>query len=712
MCMISFSGLLVGCGNPDPMVVYISTADDFTSYYNQRFPNKKIVLENWMGKQYADVISYTLTDDITISTPLKNEVTKSYEDKLSYGTYTEEEARGYSERSNNIVIDGNNHTVSGLSFSGYYAGFLGYSYGSVTIKNITFDNMTVNGFGRIGGLIGIAKGTVNLENVHITNSTITGTEDNPTGGFIGLSSKASGYIKNCSIENTTINGASSEDVGGFVGKISSTDGKHIVLSDNESLNNVITGTLNVGGHIGQFYQEYENENNRLIEFKNLTNTSSVLASDRRAGGIMGFLSYWDKNNYTFTNCKNEFNTDTTKIIKSNNNSAGGILGSTDWNGSAFRVPSGSQIHFNSCSNDMSVEGKDYVGGITGYLDDKFWDVSYQDCQNKHNGSIYGASKIGGIAGTIEGSILGGSQFTFTNAQNKGFVQGNGEYAAGICGYNANLNPLFTSCSNESQNNILTGSKYVGGISSAYGTFVNCSNSMKIKHNGPVQESWEYVGGIVGYGKNSTFTGCTNSADIIDHTNTTGVTAKYIGGIAGYTNQLMLNDCTNSGDITGSDCVGGLVGKSDATWGISPKNTLTDCSNTGNIYAIGTSTTTLEQYTNDDPNDIPGKIGLMIGSLYTGTLIFDFTGSTVAGDIYVIGDSNYIGAWCGYLAEGDEETLYNEVRDITLDYTIYVSELVSDISKTNFLYGEKVFEDLITGFNHPTSVESFTYSAQN
>ncbi|MBQ9791598.1 MAG: hypothetical protein IJW28_03325, partial [Clostridia bacterium] len=216
ICFTIFSGMLVGCGNPDPMIVYINSEEDFIRYYNDNFPSKYLVFENWMGKQYADVISYELTTNITITTPLKNKVTKFYESRINDEDYTEEEARGFVGSNRTYVIDGKGYTVSGLSFTGYMAGFIGSNYGSVTIKNITFDNMTINSFGLTGGILGKAEGTVELDNVHITNSTISNSENQATGGFIGYTN-ANITIKDCSIRNTTINGNLETKMGGMIG---------------------------------------------------------------------------------------------------------------------------------------------------------------------------------------------------------------------------------------------------------------------------------------------------------------------------------------------------------------------------------------------------------------------------------------------------------------------------------------------------------------
>ena len=666
------------------------------------------------GERDYEYILYELNNDITItSTSIESYWSGRY-NKCVPKEATEEEFVEEYTIYYDMVLDGKNHTIKNLSLSGFGASIFGMigNKSNLTVKNITFDNLTINGRGPVGALLASANGgTINFENVHIINSNITSESNYPIGGFIGQSDGTIGTIKNCSVENTTINGAVAEDCGGFIGKNSLTiRGELLTVSDCESKNNTISAKCNVGGFFGELYQSYADyKADRLFEFKNLTNSSTVTATDIRAGGIAGHLSYWDYSNFVFDTCKNEANATYTAEIKSTNNSAGGILGSANWNGTWAEIPGGCQINFNNCTNNMRVTATENVGGISGYISDKFWYVNYNNCKNLGYGSVDGIHKIGGISGTIDGTIFGGKQFTYTNCENNGMVDGFGSYIGGIAGYNNALNPLFTNCKSTSQHNWITGEQYVGGISGRYGTFVNCENTMDIKHNGTVKTLWKYVGGIVGSGDNSTFTNCTNSGDIIDYTKCTGVDASYIGGIAGYTTKLLMTDCSNSGTIAGNECVGGLVGKSDAAFLEGQKNTLINCSNTGDIYAFGQTTTTQDNY-NDKA--VKGKIGLLIGSFYTGTLIFEFNNVTVGGNIYIINDTDYVGGWCGYFEEGSVNTFKNDITDSTIDYKIYLSQNVTNICKSNYRYGANIFddEDNVGNFNNPTtSPESFTYS---
>ena len=701
----------------------IKTEADFIEFFEGGFP---------VRTTGDDITTYVLKNDIIITrTDLKNPDMKKYADSIASGNYTEEEARITNGCNDTIIFDGKGHTIKNLTLTGYCASLFGKvgtnassKDGNITIKNVTFDNLTINSVGPTGALISSLNegSTATFENVKIINSTIKCEEETSVGGLIGASNEGKLNIKNCSIENSQIIAENATNVGGIAGSVLNAVQENSTISDCKNINTEVTGLKQVGGIIGEYKDTYvdtlgmygDKVDEETIEFKGLQNSGKIFATDVTAGGIMGSLSHCNDLNISFKNCKTNDGSDPTVTATRN---VGGILGATNYNSNGFVVATGSQIEFNNCENNQMIIGSERVGGIVGAINNKFWDVRFVNLIN--NRDIYGGSKTGGIAGAIDGTIYGGEQFSFTNCKNIRCIYGRGtdsSYIGGILGYNDNLNPMFTKCENlENEGSFISGKSYIGGISGRYGTFVNCENEMDIKHDNVLQLTWSYVGGIVGSGEGSTFTNCVNSGNIIDHTRSTGVTATYIGGIAGYTDQLVMTGCSNSGTIAGSDCVGGLVGKSDATWGISPKNTLINCSNSGNIYAFGQSSTTEDNYMNDYADDVKGKIGLLIGSFHSGTLIFEFTNVTVNGNVYIIKDTDYVGGWCGYFAEGDVNTLKNGITDSTIEYNIYFSQNVSDNCKTKFKYGETIFEDEVSGFNNPSinpiENDEFVYSEE-
>jgi len=711
-CLILTPFFLTGCFGANEKIS-INNESDLIQCIQKDFLADNSYYSHFEGERVYETKYYELNSNITVKkTNIKNASTIYYNDWVPSRETEEEFMENAGWYKKYIVLDGQNHTVKNLSLSGFGASVFGMigSESRITVKNITFDNLTINGSGPVGAIMSLAVGEnikINFENVHIINSSITTDDNYPVGGFIGITDNVTGIIKKCSIKNSTINGVNAEACGGFIGSNTITvRGDLLKVSNCESKNNTISAKINAGGIYGKFAQTYgDYQTDRLIEFKNLTNSSSVTATEGFVGGIVGYLHYWDYGNFVFENCHNKNDENTSRKINTEEDHAGGILGAAYWVGSGLRVPDGSQINFNNCTNNMSISANSHVGGISGFLSTRFWKATYTNCKNLSDGNIYGVNNIGGIAGTIDGNIIGAKQFTFTNCENNGFITGKGEYVGGISGKNLSLTPLYTNCTNSSQSNWLTGKKYVGGIAGRYGIFVNCTNAMDIKHNGPVQITWEYVGGIVGSGELSKFTNCSNSGNIIDHTKCAGVNASYIGGIAGYTSKLELRDCSNSGTIAGNDCVGGLVGKAEGD------KTLINCSNTGNVYAFGQTSTTNTNYTK---KEVKGKVGLIVGYIY-GSVSCVFRNVTVSGNIYVVNDTDYIGGWCGFIENGDFNTIASGISDSTINYKIYLSQNVTSTCKNNYRYGANIFNanGNIGDFNNPTtSPESFIYSESN
>ena len=695
----------------------IKTEADFIEFFEDGFPIKTTG---------DDITTYVLENDITITrVDLKNPDMKEYANSISNGD-TEEEARITSGCNDTIIFDGKGHTIKNLTLTGYCASLFGKvgtdassKDGNITIKNVTFDNLTINSVGSTGALISYLNegSTATFENVKIINSTITCEEETAVGGLIGTCNEGQINIINCSIENSNIIAENAINVGGIAGSINNhaNPAKISTISNCKNINTEVTGFNNVGGIVGEYKDSWfsgkdangNNVDEDIIEFKGLESSGKIFVDETNAGGIMGSLSHCNDLNISFVDCKTV--TGNYPSISVTNN-AGGILGATTYNPSGFVVATGSQITFKNCENNQLIIGSENVGGIVGYINNKFWDVKFIDSTNNKN--ITGKSKVGGIAGAIAGTITGGNQFSFTNCKNSGSIIGNesnSSYIGGILGYNDNLNPLFTNCRNLGDvSTLITGKSYIGGISGRYGTFVDCENSMDIKNDSRL--SWENVGGIVGSGEGSTFTNCSNSGNIIDHTKSTGVTAINVGGIAGFTNQLVMNGCANTGIISGSAYVGGLVGKTTTSI-VGPANELVNCSNTGNIYAFGQSSTTLENYENDDIDDVNGKIGVLIGYFDTGMRVVEFDNVTANSNIYIINDTDYVGGWCGYCAESGGTAIKNGNTNSNISYKIYFSQNVGETCKNNMHYGANCFPSVINGFNNPTATDTFTYSEE-
>lgn len=129
------------------------------------------------------------------------------------------------------VFDGQGHTISNMSQSGWDFGYEWGSYGSIglfgEVKDATVKNLTVSGFdacvegGDIGGITGSASGNCVFENITVQDSDF-GTYNNGIGGIIGWSGEGNYTFKNITIAEDVVLGglwgSFDSSIGGIVGQ--------------------------------------------------------------------------------------------------------------------------------------------------------------------------------------------------------------------------------------------------------------------------------------------------------------------------------------------------------------------------------------------------------------------------------------------------------------------------------------------------------------
>jgi len=235
------------------------------------------------------------------------------------------------------------------------------------------------------------------------------------------------------------------------------------------------------------------------------------------------------------------------------------------------------VTIENCSNNASVTGGSYVGGIVGRVINEFYSsITIKNCTNK--APITGKYITGGIIGNAQ--THRGASITIENCTNKAPVTGIEDlysYTGGIIG-NADATRVatitITGCSNES---VVTGGNAVyrsgtGGIvgytytmTGDYGAgsliIIDCINKSTIG-GGNANET--YTGGIISYADYSaklTIDNCSNQSPVTSG-NTTAV--SYTAGIVGYTqNNHAIANSANIATITGGDAgisyTGGIIG---------------------------------------------------------------------------------------------------------------------------------------------------------
>lgn len=179
-----------------------------------------------------------------------------------------------------------------------------------------------------------------------------------------------------------------------------------------------------------------------------------------------------------------------------------------------------------------------------------------------DGSLWRSAGVGGVFGTVDAAQM--KTNGDTNIVNNGFVTGNG-FTGGIVGN------LFTTDTSVSQS--LTGLRNNGTVSAG------ANYKGDTKGNARSLVLGQFFGGIAGYGRGVTLQGCESvtRSDLTETqlkeqvmagfdkktgtlTDASPLKGDFVGGLVGYGKEIVLNGCkTGKGYVLGSRFVGGLAG---------------------------------------------------------------------------------------------------------------------------------------------------------
>lgn len=178
-------------------------------------------------------------------------------------------------------------------------------------------------------------------------------------------------------------------------------------------------------------------------------------------------------------------------------------------------------------------------------------------------SLWRSVGVGGVFGTVDAAQM--KTDSKTNIVNNGFVTGNG-FTGGIVGN------LFTTGANTSTPPVLTGLRNNGTVSAGANYKGDTEGNARSLVLG------QFFGGIAGYGRGVTLKGCESvtRSDLtetqlkkqvkvgFDETGTltdaSPLKGDFVGGLVGYGKDITLEDCkTGKGYVLGSRFVGGLAG---------------------------------------------------------------------------------------------------------------------------------------------------------
>lgn len=178
-------------------------------------------------------------------------------------------------------------------------------------------------------------------------------------------------------------------------------------------------------------------------------------------------------------------------------------------------------------------------------------------------SLWRSVGVGGVFGTVDAAKM--QTTDKTNIVNNGFVTGNG-FTGGIVGN------LFTTGANTGTPPVLTGLRNNGTVSAGANYKGDTAGDARSLVLG------QFFGGIAGYGRGVTLQGCESvtRSDLtetqlkeqvkagFDETGTltdaSPLKGDFVGGLVGYGKDIVLNGCkTGKGYVLGSRFVGGLAG---------------------------------------------------------------------------------------------------------------------------------------------------------
>ena len=288
------------------------------------------------------------------------------------------------------TLDGNGHTISGLTVSGEdYVGLIGVLDGG-TVKNLKFEhvnvtgNKTGNAAGDTGAVVGLIVNNGTVSDVHVLSGTVTGNKR--AGGIVGTI-KAYGSIVNCS--NAAEVKATKYNAGGIVGAAYYTvAGQQMYITNCKNTGKVTSAGTCAGGIVGL----------SAAKVSGCTNSAAISGAGTSIGGIVG-----EQKSYGSVTK----NTNSGTVTNSNTGAYGngGIIGWLRYHktGEASSYEVSNIITVTGNTNSGNVSGGNDAGGIVG--------VVYNSAVVTGNTNT--ASSLSGT--TFAAGIVGNYQITETPA---------------------------------------------------------------------------------------------------------------------------------------------------------------------------------------------------------------------------------------------------------------------------------------------------------
>ena len=225
------------------------------------------------------------------------------------------------------VFNGNGFTIRNMTMttntSHSYKGLFGVINGAV-IKNVTLDNVKIQGDQQIGSIAGHAAGSSQIINCSSSGS-VVGSKH--TGGIVGYMLPNQALIKDCYFEGSVSGHLAIGGLVGYMGGIGT-------IEDSYNLAHV-NGYAGIGGIVGDASN---------VTIRTCYNSGKITGNST-SGGIVATANY-----IAIENCYNEG-----EVYSPNGDNGGGIVGSSR----------DSTISF--CYSSGNVTARESVGGLVGRM---------------------------------------------------------------------------------------------------------------------------------------------------------------------------------------------------------------------------------------------------------------------------------------------------------------------------------------------------------
>ena len=369
---------------------------------------------------------------------------------------------------------------------------------------------------------------------------------------------------------------------------------------NRYIGSLVKGGHQTGGLIGR--------NNTAVS--NSFSTGEVQSNSSIVGGLVG----WTYATITGTTATLGSTTYASGNV-TGGSETGGLVGYADWTNAVI----------NNTYATGNVSGTNNTGGLVGYL------YYYADILNSTAfGNVQGTSSVGGLLG--QALILN----TITNANANGWVSGTSR-VGGLIGDVSNQSTTIT---NSAANNSVTGSFNNAGTTVSFG----------------VRGTGSFVGGLVGYMRDSSITGSTANTVVIGQ-------SSDVGGLVGRIDSGASIQTSGSwGAVTGVGSVGGLVGSMYNSTSVSSSYA------NANVTSTGSHAGGFVGYFNSTSNITDSRAA---GSVTGTTNVGGFMGTmTISGGLYrsyatgmVKATGDYAGGLIGYIDNGSNGYYNRVVQDV-------------------------------------------------